>query len=105
MFMLMFLCYAVMAAIITSTDAVQCLPVRRMDNSSLSVLDCVQTDQPVILSKELHMQLRSKELNSSGLVSLSLNAKALTEPNILKAKVRSIDAHYPHMHIYAHVYM
>ena len=99
----MFLCYTVMTAILTSVATVQCLPIQRMDNSSSYVLDSAKTDQPVIMSKELRMQLTNKLVNSSGLFSLWLNANALTKPNILKAKVRSIAASSALMRIYAHV--
>ena len=105
MFKLMFLCYTVMTTILTSITTMQCLPIQRMDNSSSSALDRTLIDQPVIMSKELRMQLTNKLVNSSGLFSLWLNANALTKSNILKTKVRSIAASSVHMRIYAQVYL
>ena len=87
MFMVMFLCYIVMTAILTTIASMQCLPIQRMDNSSLSVLDFALNDQLVIMLKEQCMQLTNKLVNLSGLFSLWVNANALTKPNKLKAEV------------------
>ena len=87
MYMVMFLCYIVMTAILTTIASMQCLPIQRMDNSSLSVLDLSLNDQLVIMLKEQCMQLTNKSVNLSGLFSLWINANAPTKPNKLKAKV------------------